>query len=95
MDRAATTCNANVISPFDACHTSCIDGFAAYASKKLGVPVKILTATEFIGINNALDPRDDYYATLERSLARACGPTARISTIGHFQGRAAAAPADR
>lgn len=31
-----------------------MDGFAAYASKKLGVPVKIFTATEFIGINNAL-----------------------------------------
>jgi phosphonate transport system substrate-binding protein len=29
-------------------------GFADYASKKLGVPVKIFTATEFIGINNAL-----------------------------------------
>ena len=31
-----------------------MDGFSAYASKKLGVPVKIFTATEFIGINNAL-----------------------------------------
>ncbi|MFO7484100.1 phosphate/phosphite/phosphonate ABC transporter substrate-binding protein [Oceanibaculum nanhaiense] len=31
-----------------------MDGFAEYASKKLGVPVKIFTATEFIGINNAL-----------------------------------------
>jgi len=31
-----------------------MDGFADYASKKLGVPVKIFTATEFIGINNAL-----------------------------------------
>lgn len=31
-----------------------MDGFAAYASKKLGVPVKIFTATEFIGVNNAL-----------------------------------------
>lgn len=30
------------------------DGFTAYAAKKLGVPVKIFTATEFIGINNAL-----------------------------------------
>jgi phosphonate transport system substrate-binding protein len=34
--------------------SSTMDGFAAYASKKLGVPVKIFTATEFIGINNAL-----------------------------------------
>lgn len=31
-----------------------MDGFAAYASEKLGVPVKIFTATEFIGVNNAL-----------------------------------------
>lgn len=31
-----------------------MDGFAAYASRKLGVPVKIFTATEFIGVNNAL-----------------------------------------
>lgn len=31
-----------------------MEGFAAYASEKLGVPVKIFTATEFIGINNAL-----------------------------------------
>lgn len=34
--------------------SSTMDGFAAYATKKLGVPVKIFTATEFIGINNAL-----------------------------------------
>jgi phosphonate transport system substrate-binding protein len=34
--------------------TKTMDGFAAYASRKLGVPVKIFTATEFIGINNAL-----------------------------------------
>jgi phosphonate transport system substrate-binding protein len=34
--------------------TSTMDGFAAYASKKLGVPLRIFTATEFIGINNAL-----------------------------------------
>lgn len=31
-----------------------MDGFADYASEKLGVPVKIFTATEFIGVNNAL-----------------------------------------
>jgi len=31
-----------------------MDGFAAYASERLGVPVKIFTATEFIGVNNAL-----------------------------------------
>lgn len=31
-----------------------MDGFAAYASEKLGVPVKIFTATDFIGVNNAL-----------------------------------------
>ncbi|MBN9267090.1 MAG: phosphate/phosphite/phosphonate ABC transporter substrate-binding protein [Hyphomicrobium sp.] len=31
-----------------------MEGFAAYASKKLGIPLKIFTATEFIGINNAL-----------------------------------------
>jgi phosphonate transport system substrate-binding protein len=31
-----------------------MEGFATYASKKLGVPVKIFTATEYIGINNAL-----------------------------------------
>ena len=31
-----------------------MDGFAAYATEKLGVPVKIYTATEFIGVNNAL-----------------------------------------
>ena len=31
-----------------------MNGFAAYASEKLGVPVKIFTATEFIGVNNAL-----------------------------------------
>ena len=31
-----------------------MEGFVAYASKKLGVPVKTFTATEFIGINNAL-----------------------------------------
>ncbi len=36
-------------------HTSdTMEGFVAYASKKLGVPVKTFTATEFIGINNAL-----------------------------------------
>jgi phosphonate transport system substrate-binding protein len=34
--------------------TTGMEAFAAYASKKLGVPVKIFTATEFIGINNAL-----------------------------------------
>ncbi|MDO8876287.1 MAG: phosphate/phosphite/phosphonate ABC transporter substrate-binding protein [Pseudolabrys sp.] len=34
--------------------TKTMDGFAAYAAKKLGVPVKIFTASEFIGINNAL-----------------------------------------
>lgn len=34
--------------------TQGLDGFVAYASKKLGVPVKVFTATEFIGINNAL-----------------------------------------
>lgn len=31
-----------------------MEGFAAYASEKLGVPVRIFTATEFIGVNNAL-----------------------------------------
>lgn len=31
-----------------------MEGFASFAAKKLGVPVKIFTATEFIGINNAL-----------------------------------------
>jgi phosphonate transport system substrate-binding protein len=31
-----------------------MEGFATYASKKLGVPVRIFTATEYIGINNAL-----------------------------------------
>lgn len=41
---------------------------------------------------SAGDRRADYYATLERSLARASGPSARISTIGHFQGRAAPPP---
>jgi len=34
--------------------TDSMDDFARYASKKLGVPVKTFTATEFIGINNAL-----------------------------------------
>lgn len=34
--------------------TDTMNGFIAYASKKLGVPVKTFTATEFIGINNAL-----------------------------------------
>ena len=34
--------------------TKSMDGFAQYATKKLGVPVKIFTATEFIGVNNAL-----------------------------------------
>jgi len=31
-----------------------MEGFAAYPSKKRGLPLKIFTATEFIGINNAL-----------------------------------------
>lgn len=44
---------------------------------------------------SAGDRRADYYATLERSLAHASGPSARISTIGHFQGRAAAPPQGR
>ncbi len=34
--------------------TDTMEGFVAYASEKLGVPVKTFTATEFIGINNAL-----------------------------------------
>lgn len=42
--------------------TKTMDGFAEYASKKLGVPVKIFTATEFIGINNALVARQIHMA---------------------------------
>jgi phosphonate transport system substrate-binding protein len=34
--------------------TDTMEGFAAYASKKLGVPVKIFTATAYVGVNNAL-----------------------------------------
>lgn len=34
--------------------TDTMEGFIDYASEKLGVPVKTFTATEFIGINNAL-----------------------------------------
>ena len=34
--------------------TDSMESFSKYASKKLGVPVKTFTATEFIGINNAL-----------------------------------------
>ena len=34
--------------------TKGFDEFIKYASQKLGVPVKLFTATEFIGINNAI-----------------------------------------
>jgi phosphonate transport system substrate-binding protein len=34
--------------------TKSFDEFVAYGTKKLGVPIKLFTATEFIGINNAI-----------------------------------------
>ena len=34
--------------------TASFDAFTEYASKRLGVPVKLFTATEYIGINNAI-----------------------------------------
>lgn len=42
--------------------TESFDAFIPYASQKLGVPVRLFTASDFIGVNNALIARQIHFA---------------------------------
>jgi phosphonate transport system substrate-binding protein len=42
--------------------TESFAGFIAYASEKLGVPVRLFTASDFIGVNNALVAKQIHFA---------------------------------